>query len=455
MRFITEDAPRSPIDELHRKALPLCSSVLAAVAYVHAEAPFLESCRESGKSLRLWARYDASPATNPDVLRSFIIHNSPNYQCKLVGDIFHPKVIWWRGFGAYIGSANLTNKAWFENIEAGIFLTEEEIHENNIFSQLEDFFDSVDERSHPLTREIVDEVDALFRADHHRSTFVHEQDFANNRLLPVLNPLLTVRPRRSTNRRRDEFLREWNETVQYLRGIAERVCTDQFRPVWVPPETPGGIQADQFLHAYYYDQVMEGNRYPYYEFHHRNKGNPEAALTAAMSWWASTTSAPADEDITLGEWAPYLIEHLCPSRLPSLTEEQFHGVCIRIHAAREHAKQVSWKQLGLSEQPPAMGRDERHRLFTSWLFGQSNEQGDGPVEVIHHVLHGGSESEIPKRLFKATHDDSLKVPHLGVSMLGELVGWAKPDYSPPRNGRSSKALTALGYDVKIHSEKSH
>jgi hypothetical protein len=450
MRFISEDAPRSPIDSLHREGLSLCSSVLAAVAYVHAEAPFLETCRDSGKPLKLWARYDSSPATNPDVLRGFLIHNSPNYQCNLVGDIFHAKVIWWRGFGAYIGSANLTSKAWFENIEAGIFLTEEEIHENNLFSQLEDFFDSVDERSHPLTREIVDEVDALFRAEH-RSTFAHEQDFARNRLLPELKSLLTVRPRRSPHKGRDEFLREWNETVQHLRGIAERVSTDQNRPAWVPADTPSGIQADQFLHAYYYDQVREGNRYLYFEFHHRHKANPEAALASAMSWWASTPAAPTSEDVTLRDWAPYLIEHLDPGKLPGLTEDEFHGVCIRIMAARDHAKQVSWKQLGLQEQPPPMSRDERHRLFSNWLYGQSNERGEGAVEVVHHVLHGGADSEIPHRLFKATHDESWKVPHLGVSMLGELVGWAKPDYSPPRNGRSSKALTALGYDVKIHS----
>ncbi len=36
-----------------------------------------------------------------------------------------------------------------------------------------------------------------------------------------------------------------------------------------------------------------------------------------------------------------------------------------------------------------------------------------------------------------------------------MVGWALPDHFPPRNGRTSKALKALGDDVTIHVEQAY
>jgi phosphatidylserine/phosphatidylglycerophosphate/cardiolipin synthase-like enzyme len=50
-----------------------------------------------------------------------------NMQCRLVSDCYHPKVIWWCGLGAYIGSANLTNRAWVKNIEVGTFLSHQDL----------------------------------------------------------------------------------------------------------------------------------------------------------------------------------------------------------------------------------------------------------------------------------------------------------------------------------------
>jgi hypothetical protein len=45
--------------------------------------------------------------------------------------------------------------------------------------------------------------------------------------------------------------------------------------------------------------------------------------------------------------------------------------------------------------------------------------------------------------------NELFVNHLGISALGELVGWALPDKFPPKNNRTSKALYALGNQVRF------
>jgi len=49
-------------------------------------------------------------------------------------------------------------------------------------------------------------------------------------------------------------------------------------------------------------------------------------------------------------------------------------------------------------------------------------------------------------LGNAIRSDDWAIPHIGLSSLGEIVGWARPD---ARNMRTSKGLRALGYNVRI------
>ena len=63
-----------------------------------------------------------------------------------------------------------------------------------------------------------------------------------------------------------------------------------------------------------------------------------------------------------------------------------------------------------------------------------------------------SKADLPDRIFHACFEQPKKIAHMGVSALGEMAGWAMSDDFPPRNGRTSKALTALGFPVTIHSE---
>jgi hypothetical protein len=46
--------------------------------------------------------------------------------------------------------------------------------------------------------------------------------------------------------------------------------------------------------------------------------------------------------------------------------------------------------------------------------------------------------------------DAWRIDHIGISALGEVVGWALPDRFAPRNNRTSKALYALAFAVSVH-----
>src|SRR4051794_36444577 len=117
---------KSRLDEINRIAVEQCEWVQAAIAYVTDEKTLLKQCIQRGKRLALWARYDYSVPVGYEILRMFLDRNSANFALRLVPDRFHPKVIWWHGYGAYIGSANLSISAWFRNFEAGVFFSQEE-----------------------------------------------------------------------------------------------------------------------------------------------------------------------------------------------------------------------------------------------------------------------------------------------------------------------------------------
>ena len=87
-----------------------------------------------------------------------------------------------------------------------------------------------------------------------------------------------------------------------------------------------------------------------------------------------------------------------------------------------------------------------------WLFEQTSGNGSSVLQVIDFVLYGGPTEELSDRLWKAAFTDEWHVPQFGLSCLGEIVGWAMPDRFPPRNGRTSKALKALGFNVKVYSQ---
>src|SRR5262245_57874354 len=96
--------------------------VLAAVAYAADASLLFEWCWENRIPLKFYGRLDDGVAVSVAILADFLGKKSPNFVCRLVQH-HHAKVIWWRGMGVYIGSANLSGPAWYTNIEAGCFFS--------------------------------------------------------------------------------------------------------------------------------------------------------------------------------------------------------------------------------------------------------------------------------------------------------------------------------------------
>ena len=108
-----------------------------AVAYCKNYELF-EYCKNQRIKLDYFGRLDDSINLDLEKLKSFLTDDISIH--IIGGSKFHSKVIWCNGYGAYIGSANLTQSAWENNIECGLWVTQKELEDDGLTNSLNDFF---------------------------------------------------------------------------------------------------------------------------------------------------------------------------------------------------------------------------------------------------------------------------------------------------------------------------
>ena len=282
--------------------------VLAAVAYATEERLLFDWCLKNRIPLEYYGRLDEDVAVNINILKDFLKKKSPDYSCKLVQH-HHAKVIWWHGVGMYVGSANLTNSAWYNNIEAGCFFEEGEI--NDVMEEeISKLFDKLETHSTPLTEELVNVMQTRANASKKNAP-----DFWSSPSLRKWPGLITTPPQKPSDKKRATFLGEWHETLQVLRDIGQQVSLPENRPPWINSTSPAGAQADQFLHAHYYQRTFEGKKANYKLFFKKNRSRKTEALSDAIEWWKTLSEAPDEEDEMLNKTAPFLQSKLSEKSL--------------------------------------------------------------------------------------------------------------------------------------------
>lgn len=427
------------------KAASQTEEVLAAVAYASKSGLLFDWCWDNKIPLRFWGRLDDTVAVKTRILADFLKRQSPTYVCKLV-KYHHAKVIWWRGVGMYIGSANLTDNAWYKNVEAGCFFEEDEI-DDDMAADIEMLFRTLDAQASPLTNELYNEM--LARSKEITRNMPKDNKFWSSPSFKNWNGLVQTAPKKASERKKEEFLVEWHSTLQELRNISELVSRDENRPQWVSADTPTGAQADQFLHGYYFEKTFEGRKANYQAYYEQNKSRTNDALQDAMSWWANLQEAPSSEEETLSERAPLVRNILSKDSINEMQFEDFKSICENVWAIRDYSRRVRNKAVFLPD-GTRYTIEQKIDALAKMIWSNRSSNGSRVNQMLEFVLYGGTTGQLPERLWEAVSDLKWKIDGLGVSALGEIVGWAMPDIFPPRNGRTSKALKSLGYDVKIH-----
>lgn len=445
MRLVLSAINGEYLRDIIETAGPSTERVDAAVAYVSREDLLFNWCWKYEIPLRFFGRYDETVPISPPILRRFLDRRSARYTCKLVRK-FHAKVIWWHGVGAYIGSANLSDSAWYRNVEAGTFYDETELVALGLDIELKHFFSTLELHGSPLTDEICSAIELRAK----QLAKIRDADAADAKAAldnPHVQPWdgLVQTPRKAASeRQRDEFLKEWNSTLTLLRNLSVKL--DDNRPAWVREDAPAGAHVDQFLHAHYYNRVMEKGRSLFEEHHLENVRDPDSAERKAMEWWHNLKTPPSNEDRMLNDWAPYLRDALSIDGLRNETPEHLFAIFQRVHAIADHARRIPNQIVNLpSTRQYAM--DEKTSALAQRIFDARSDGGATVFDLLRFVLHDGDPSEVPSRLWEGLKNPKWKIDHIGQSALGEIVGWALPDRYPPRNSRTSKALRSLGHAV--------
>lgn len=422
--------------------------VQAAIAYGDDSSTLIENCIQNERKLEIWMRYDHKVPVSPKLLRYLLKSFNRNIFCYLIPDVLHSKVIWWKNYGIYIGSANLTDRAWRTNIEFGVFISEEDLEEDDQLNDLELFFDSLMNcnKSFPLTEEIIKEQEDLYSL---RSGELRKLDnrSAMHRLIKQWEgPADVPEPKKLFDKKKEKFLEEWNESLTVLRNLA--VQAPNYKPTWINSDVPAAWQADQFLHAYYYNKVTDGHKHPYEEFHNKHKADPALAVNKALVWWSKLPTPPSGEDLNCHVRAPIIRHLLTVEGVLNLTLDDFTRICKANHSTMDHVRRSMSSRLGLDGNDYSV--DQKVSAFAKILWSKTNLKGESISDLLAFIIDGGPSGNISSRLYDAANSKDRKFAHFGINQIAEIIGWARPEISPPRNGRTSKALRALGYNVGIY-----
>jgi DNA-binding ferritin-like protein len=404
--------------------------------------------------------FNAQVPTSPELIEKALSHKSLIRFYPLKG-YFHPKLIHFEDYGVYIGSANMTDKALHYNIEAGVFINETEMNDEQKM-ELKKYFDELYKVSYPLTdeglgfyKEFIEKKNCLENKPE-IICFEHNLEESFDEYFPhIKKPVPAIRfqykdQREETNK--GLFIKKWMDTYDKFAAIMDFFRDSKNIPKWIKNQQYVGIIADQFLQAYYYYlNINEDNREQkldetVHKKHNENKYRQEEAVREVLEWWKELKQAPCNENVYIDEWAPLNKGLLSKEKIKSLTQSELENLFLHIHSVREHARQIANKTLGFPENNKTT-KEERVIRYSKWIETQKTKDGKGIRDTIYYLVYDNEALE--EKVYKMRYDPDFKIDHFGLSIIGEIIGWALPEQYPLRNNRVDKALYALGYDVLI------
>jgi phosphatidylserine/phosphatidylglycerophosphate/cardiolipin synthase-like enzyme len=145
--------------QLHAFAASNCTSISASIPYASqgiASEEFYEEIRKSQKPACTFFRIDWSIPFDTRLIKNY---SSDSIAFRGIHENLHAKVIWWKGYGVYIGSCNLTDRACFENFEMGVFISENDNAMEMLTSDLIIFFNELEKNSIAAGEKLIEILD--------------------------------------------------------------------------------------------------------------------------------------------------------------------------------------------------------------------------------------------------------------------------------------------------------
>ena len=440
------------------------TSIDAAVAYTtekkYAQDVSLVSlCLEKKIKLNWWGLFNSDGGTSLTEIKK-ALSNPALITFYPFSRNFHSKVIYFHGYGIYVGSHNFTYNALMYNVEAGIFVKESSLSEKQR-NDISEFFAYLKKNSIPAVSddlEKIEDFEDLTQADRKqelelKKRLAHYFDEQFSHMFKLREGVLDYADDKS--QRKMEFIQEWRGTQNIIEHIKQTIAKTCKQPNWVDKNADYTIITDQLLHAYYYTYVLKGKGEKKTGIliaaeKAKNRGNTDFAIQQAIKWWELLEAAPMNENIYINQWGIDNKTILQNLKTRDLTEDELEKVLSQNHAARTHARQMKNKQLNLPKDFSTT-QDERVKLYSKWLYQQKSKNGMNISAVMRYLLFDESET-IEDKVYNCVFEKEYKIEHFGKSIIGELLGWGRPDITHIRNNRVNKVLNCLGFDVELFSE---
>ncbi len=434
--------------------------VYAAIAF-NQESSLIDICIKKSIPMDYWGLFNSGLSTDIKLIKKAI--KDPNIHFYPFIKNYHPKLIYFEGFGIYIGSANMTLKALKYNVEAGVFIEENDLKKEDK-TKLLTFFKFLRENSILMNNDDLEKLNDF----HKKKTVINheinklqkeiDEDFENQfSYLDKLIPGPQQFDKKKANKK-VEFYQEWRTVQKELKYISSKleICK---MPEWVSKDAPISIITDQFLHAYYYsyiarNEVFEDGKYNSKEkihyFFEKNKNNKDIALTQALHWWEHYSNPLDKEDEYTNIWSIDNKKILSNFKNENyrISKNELSKVFLQNHAARNHARQIKNSYFNLAE-GTILTNDDRVLLYADKLLQLHTKKGLDINDLLRYLLFN-EEKTIEEKIYDMLNGERYHIEHFGKSIIGELACWGRPDTCFLRNNRVNKALRCLGYDVELY-----
>jgi HKD family nuclease len=394
-------------------------SVYIAVAFF-TEANIVERLVEKGCRVRLIVRLEFP--TQAQSLEKLL--NNPGVEIRYFTDsAFHPKIYLFGNQTALVGSANLTGKAINTNQEVVVLLGSEDHRLNDLMVLFQEYWSQA---------KVLTEADL---AEYQRITaklnkFSNEQQNVKKEVIEKLGrifagDIIADKVKQSKeNIYLEDFRKTYQETVSafnVLCGIYERAGKRKIANGLIPLR----LEIDSFI-SFIRDEHAFGEAWESAPL----KTTDEVAelIEPLISEWFNTPWPHFEEKIVKENY-PRLMNVFSDTKTiqSSSDDELFNALCT-CHSFHDRFRYFlggmpTWKNHFLK------ANDTIHTR-----------------ESLSYLLYG--KGSIEERMTNMIYNPAYKLDEFGQANVQELIGWCNKENLPVINGRTTKVLRWLGFDVR-------
>jgi GNAT superfamily N-acetyltransferase len=336
---------------------------------------------------------------------------------------FHPKLYIFGQKCALVGSANLTKAALFSNQEVVVSVD----GSDERFNDLQATFSMYWRDAETLTEEAIEKYRLIYNA--HKAIAVKEDEMAQAVEQAFGNAApstieLVGQPRRTDE---DLFLSSYRRIYQEcthafskVREVYEVVGRRKFDEATIPLR----IEIDSFI-SFIRDRYTTADSWQDTELGFTDARRSE--LSRMVEEWLRTPWVHFENTIVFHNYPAMMKAFASPETIRACDDDQLFGALCTAHAFHDRLR---------------FYKDGIPGLRTAFF----EENQDLPIrERLSYLMFGRGDPV--SRMSRLIHDPAFKLNGLGRACVQELIGWKNAEELPIINGRTTRVLRFLGFDV--------